>query len=92
MGSFDADTISPNIPYTYAVGGGYPDTVASGRTTVDVLGLGSIPVTELRSFQESARPGMAYALLGGYRSKRRQIRRRKTYRRNKKTRNTRKYR
>jgi|Laugresubdmm15sn_1035100.scaffolds.fasta_scaffold283867_2 hypothetical protein len=90
MGSFDADTISPNIPYTYAVGGGYPDTVASGRNTVDVLGLGSIPVNELRSFQESARPGMPYALLGGYRSKRRQ--RRKTYRRNKKTRNTRKYR
>jgi hypothetical protein len=86
MADWSFDEISPDIPYSYRVGGGYPESVVSGRDTVDVLGLGSVSMRDLRAFQESARPGMGFQL-GGTRQ-----RKRKSYRRHKKTRNTRKHR
>jgi hypothetical protein len=89
MADWSVDEISPDIPYSYKVGGGYPESVTSGRDTVDVLGLGSVSMRDLRAFQESARPGYAFGQLGGARRSRR---RRKSYRRHKNTRNTRKYR
>jgi hypothetical protein len=87
MADWSFDEISPGIPYSYKVGGGYPESVVSGRDTIDVLGLGSVSMRELRAFQESSRPGYAFGQLGGARQ-----RKRKSYRRHKKTRNTRKQR
>ena len=91
MTDWSFDEISPDIPYSYKVGSGYPDSVASERDTVDVLGLGSVSMRDLRAFQESARPGYGFGQLGGAR-RGRKGRGRKSYRRHKKTRNTRKYR
>jgi len=94
MTDWSFDEISPDIPYSYKVGSGYPDSVASEQDTVDVLGLGSVSMRDLRAFQESARPGYAYGQLGGSRGRkgRRSFRRHKSHRRHKKTRNTRKHR
>jgi len=92
MADWSFDEISPDIPYSYRVGGGYPESVVSGRDTVDVLGLGSVSMRDLRAFQESARPGYGFGQLGGTRQRRKTNRRHKTYRRHKNTRNARKHR
>ena len=70
QGLFDAERISPGIPYRYLVGGGYPDQYARSGTVVDVLGLGSVTQKEFAELRESARSGMAYGQLGGFKKSR----------------------
>ncbi len=70
QGLFDAERISPDLTYRYKVGGGYPDQYASSSTVVDVLGLGSVTQKEFERLRDSARPGMAFGQLGGFKKSR----------------------
>jgi len=70
QGLFDAERISPDLPYSYSVGGGYPDQYASSGTVVDVLGLGSVTRKEFAEMRESARPGVPFGQLGGFKKSR----------------------
>lgn len=70
QGLFGAERISPSLPYTYSVGGGYPDQYARSNTVVDVLGLGSVSQKEFAELRESTRSGMAFGQLGGFKKSR----------------------
>ena len=69
-GLFAAERISPDLPYSYSVGGGYPDQYAESKTVVDVLGLGSVTRKEFAEIRETARSGVPFGQLGGFKKSR----------------------